>query len=307
MKVSQLLSCCFLFIFSTVLLVPAYATQNTITDPNVELNLNYPDVVVQGNQFVLSSVIKASSDQVSNITVTISCPELQIQQNSFHLDKLAKDSTFGNDFNATVKDSVPDGAFVANVGIDYFFKGLFDSQPVKHTVTQTTQFLAESKPALLLNLQTPSDVFSGEPFSIRGTIVNQGSNAHNIDLSVFSSELQLSGQKSLAITELDAGKITDFEFVVQTQKDLGDPVHATVHVNGTYSGDDGKTYSIDNSFSLYARQRGMLEIGDANGIWVGQFFIAPVVGVGTIVSSAIGFLIFVWHYRNKKKKRRIKK
>ncbi len=308
MNISQLLSYCFLFFFSSVLLVgSAFAIQNTITDPNVELSLDYPNVVVQDKQFVLSSVIKASADQVSNITVTITCPELLIQQNSFHIDKLTKDSTLGNDFNAMVKEGVPDGGFVSNVEIDYFVKGFFDPQPMKHTITQTIQFLAESKPALSLNLQTATDVFAGEPFSVKGTITNQGSGAHNVDLSIYSSELQLSGKKTITITDLAAGKFTDFEFIVQTQKDLGDPVHATVHVNGTYSGDDGKIYNIDNSFSLFARQRGMLEIGDANGIWIGQFFIAPVVGVGTIVSSVIGFLIFVWHYKNKKKKRRIKK
>lgn len=306
MKAFKFARSCFLILFFSVLFMPAYAVQNNVTDPNIQLSLNYPDIVMQGKQFVLSSVVKATADQVSNITVTITCPELDIQQNSFHLDKLAKDSTLGNDFNSTVKNGVPDGNFVANVEIDYFIKGFFDVQPVKHTMTQTTQFLAASEPSLSLNLQTPSDVFAGEQFSIKGTIVNQGSNAHNVELSAYSSELQLAGKKSLAITELNAGRSTDFEFVVQSQKNL-DPIHATIHVNGTYSDDNGKTYSIDNSFSVFARQRGLLEIGDANGIWVGQFFIAPVVGIGTIVSSVIGFLIFIWHYKNKKKKRRTKK
>jgi len=306
MKAFKFAICCFLILFLPVLFIPADATQNNVTDPNIQLSLNYPDIIMQGKQFVLSSVVKATADQVSNITVTITCPELDIQQNSFHLDKLAKDSTLGNDFNSTVKSGVPDGNFVANIEIDYFIKGFFDAQPVKHTITQTTQFLAASEPSLSLNLQTPSDVFAGEPFSIKGTIVNQGSNAHNVELSAYSSELQLAGKKSLAISELSAGRSTDFEFVVQSQKNL-DPTHATVHVNGTYSDDNDKTYSIDNSFSVFARQRGLLEIGDANGIWIGQFFIAPVVGIGTIVSSVIGFLIFLWHYKNKKKKRRTKK
>ncbi len=287
--------------------MPTYAVQNTITDPNIQLSLDYPDILMQGKNFVLSTVVKATVDQVSNITVTITSPELQIQQNSFHLDALAKDSTLGNNFNATVKERVPDGTFVANIEIDYFVKGFFDSQSVKHTVTQTTQFLVASKPSLSLDLQTTNNAFSGEPFSIKGTVINRGSSAYNLQLSAFSSKLQLEGKKSIAITYLDAGKSTDFEFVVQTQKNLVDPVNAIVHVNGTYSDDNGKIYSIDNSFNLFLRQRGLLEIGDANGIWVGQFFIAPVVGVGTIVSSVIGFLIFLWHYKNKKKKRKAKK
>ncbi|MDE1727425.1 MAG: hypothetical protein KGH89_09220, partial [Thaumarchaeota archaeon] len=82
---------CFLIIFSSILFVPTYAAQNNITDSNLQVSLNYPDIVIPGKEFVLSSVAKATADQVSNITVTITCPEIQIQQNRFHLDKLAKD------------------------------------------------------------------------------------------------------------------------------------------------------------------------------------------------------------------------
>ena len=297
----------FLIVIISILFLPAYAVQNSFSDPNLQLTFGYPDVVEQGKGFVLSSIVKATADQISNITVTISSPELQIQQNRFHLDTLPKDSTFGNDFNTTVNVGTPDGTFVANIQVEYFIKGFFDSQPVKHSIIRTTEFNAQSRPSLSLDVQSPSEIFAGEPFSVTGTIKNQGANAHNIELGISSSEIQLNGKKSLLLTNLNSGGSTDFEFVVQTQKDLGDPIHVTVHVNGSYADENGKTYPLDQSLNIFARHRGMLEIGDASGIWIGQFFIAPVVGIGTIVSSVIGFLIFIWHYKNKKKKKKIKK
>lgn len=300
----------FLIVFLSIVLLPSYATQSNISDPNLQMSINYPDIVEPGKNFVLSTVVKATADQISNITVTISSPELHIDNNTFHLGKLAKDSAFGNDFNASVKQGVPQGNFVANVDMEYFIKGLFDAQPVSHIVNQTVQFYSTSKPFLSLDFQVPSEVFAGESFSVKGTLKNQGADAHNIKLSVSSSQLDLLGKNSLAISSLDAGKSTDFEFVVHTIKNLGAPVQAVVHLNGTYSDDHNRAYSMDNTFNLFARQRGLLEIGGANGIWVGQFFIAPVVGIGTIVSSVIGFMIFVWHYRNKrreKRKRRVPK
>lgn len=297
----------FLIVVISILFLPVYAIQNSFSDPNLQLTLGYPDVVEQGKGFVLSSIIKATADQVSNITVTISSQELQVKQYTFHIDTLPKDSTYGNDFNAKVNEGVPDGIFVANIQVEYFIKGFFDPQPVKHSIVQTTELNAQSRPNLSLNVQNPSEVFAGEPFSITGTIKNQGANAHNIELDVSSSEVQLDGKKSLLLTNMDAGSSTDFEFVVQTQKNIEDPIHATVHVNGSYTDENGNTYPLDQSLSIFARHRGILEIGDASGIWIGQFFIAPVVGIGTIVSSVIGFLIFVWHYKNKKKKKRTKK
>jgi hypothetical protein len=276
-------------------------------DPNVQVTLNYPDVIRQGDKFVLTSVIKSTADQVSNITLAISSPELYITNNTFKLPKLAKDSTFGNDFHLNVRNDTPDGEFVANAQITYFVKGLFDANPMKNTFTQAFHLNTQSKPILTVDVEAPSNVFSGEPFSIKGMIKNHGSTAQNIQLMAYSSDIILEGKKSFSISNLDSGSNSNFEFVVNTSKDLDIPTHAIIHINGTYYDDLNKSYSIDDSVNIFARHRGMLEVGDANGFWIANFFIAPVVGVGTIVSSAIGFFIFLWHFKNKKKSKTIKK
>ena len=286
--------------------IPAYALQSSMVDPNLQVTLNYPDVVPKGTNFVLSSIIKATADQISNITLTISSPELYITNDTFKLTKLGKDSTFGNDFELMVRGNTPDGEFVANAQVTYFVKGIFDANPVKKTFTQAFYFNTQSKPILVLDLQGPSDVFSGEPFSVKGTIKNQGVKAQNIQLMI-SSDINLEGKKSLSLSDLDSGKNESFEFKVNTSKDLDIPTHVPIHVNGTYFDDMNKSYSIQDSINVFSRNRGMLEIGDSNGLWIGNFFIAPVVGVGTIVSSVIGFFIFVWHFKNKKKSKKNKK
>ena len=287
--------------------VPAYALESNILDPNVQVTLDYPDVILQGDKFVLSSIIKSTADQVSNITLTISSPELYTTNNTFKLVKLAKDSTFGNDFKLNVKNDTPDGEFVVNAQVTYFVKGMFDTNPVKNTFTQAFHLNTQSKPILGLDVEAPSNVFSGEPFSIKGTIKNHGATAQNIQLKVSSSDISLEGKKSFSLSNLDSGRNSDFEFVVNTSKDLDIPTHAIIHINGTYFDDLNKSYSIEDSVNIFARHRGMLEVGDSNGLWIGNFFIAPVVGVGTIVSSVIGFFIFLWHFKNKKKSKTNKK
>ena len=287
--------------------IPAYALQSSILDPNVQVTFDYPGVIRQGDKFVLSSIIKSTADNVSNITLTVSSPELYTSNNTFKLIKLAKDSTFGNDFKLNVRSDTPDGEFVVNAQVTYFIKGMFDANLVKNTFTQAFHLNAQSKPIVGFDIQSPDNVFSGEPFSIKGTIKNQGAKAQNIQLKVYSSDINLEGKKSLSLSDLDSGKNTDFEFVVNTSKDLDIPTHAIIHINGTYFDDLNKSYSIENSVNIFARHRGMLEVGDSNGLWIGNFFIAPVVGVGTIVSSAIGFFIFLWHFKNKKKSKKNKK
>lgn len=298
-------------VFASVLVsfifVPSYALQTSMLDPNLQVTLEYPDAVRQGGKFVLSSIIKATSDQVSNITLSISSPELYSTNNTFSLTKLAKDSTFGNNFELEPKSDMPDGEFVANVQVIYFIKGMFDSNPVKNTFVHAFYLNTQSSPILSFDIQAPSNVFSGEPFPIKGTIKNQGTKAQDVQIIVSSQDINLGGKKSLLLSSLDSGKSSDFEFLVNTSKDLDIPIHAVIHVNGTYLDDQNKSHSIQDAVNIFARHRGLLEIGDANGIWVGTFFIAPVVGVGTIVSSAIGFFIFLWHFKNRKKQKKDKK
>jgi hypothetical protein len=276
-------------------------------DPNVQVSLNYPDIISQGSKFTVSSIIKATADQVSNITLTISSSELYPPNDTFKLTKLVKDSSLGNDFELIVKNNTPDGEFVANAQVTYFVKGIFDANPVKNTFTQAFYLNTQSKPILTLDVQAPSTVFSGEPFSIKGIIKNQGTNAQNIQLKISSSDINLEGKNSFSFSNLDSGKNLNFEFIVNTSKDLVIPIHAIIRVNGTYLDEMNKSYSIENSINVFARHRGMLEVGDSNGLWIGNFFIAPVVGVGTIVSSVIGFFIFLWHFKNKKKSKKNKK
>jgi len=295
-----------LFILAAIF-IPAWGTETTISDSNIQVTLSYPDIITQQNEFVLSSIVKSTADQVSNITITVSSPQLDISENQFHINNLTKDSTLGNNFNAKVRQETPDGTFLANIEVEYFIKGYFDPKPVKNSITRAIEINTQSKPLLLLNAQAPNEVFAGEPFSITGTIKNQGSEAQDIQMSVDSLQVTLDGRKIYSLTNLEPGKSTNFEFVIQTQKDLGVPTHANIHLNGTYTDRSGKVYSLDDSLNVFMRQRGMLEIGSAQGLWVGNFFIAPVVGVGTIVSSAIGFFIFLWHIKNKKKQKPIKK
>jgi hypothetical protein len=191
--------------------------------------------------------------------------------------------------------------------VEYFIKGFFDEKPVKNTLTKAVELNVQSIPILVLHADATDSIFAGEPFSIKGTIKNQGYDAQNIQITVDSTQVELEGNKLHSFTNLDAGKAESFEFVLKTPKDLAIPTDMTISISTSYFDKYGKEYNLEDSLNVFVRQRGILEIGGAEGIWVGDFFIAPVVGVGTIVSSVIGFLVFLWHMKNKKKQKRTEK
>ena len=296
-----------LVLIALIFILPAYGIKDIISDANIDVVTNYPDVVTPGNEFVLSSIVKTKAEQMSNITISISSPEIEILQNQFKIQSLPRDSSLGNNFNIKIKPESPDGNLLANVSVEYFIKGFFDEKPVKNSLIKAIEFNVQSKPILLLDFDAPDSVFAGETFSVKGTVINQGYNAQDVKITVDSDQITIDGKKTYSLTNLNAGKMENFEFVLQTPKDLSVPTDVTINILISYFDERDKEYTTEDSLKVFARQRGILEIGDAEGVWIGNFFIAPVVGVGTIVSSVIGFLIFVWHLKNKKKQKRIKK
>jgi hypothetical protein len=47
-----------LIVFAVFLFIPAYGIENTISDSNVQVTLNYPDVVTPQDEFVFSTIVK---------------------------------------------------------------------------------------------------------------------------------------------------------------------------------------------------------------------------------------------------------
>ena len=181
------------FIIS-IFILPAYGIESIITDANIDVAINYPDIVTQGNEFVLTSIVKSKTDQMSNITISISSPEIKIVQNQFNIQSLSRDSSLGKNFNMKIKPELPDEKVLANVSVEYFIKGFFDENPVKNTLTKAIEFNVKSKPILLLDFDAPDSVFAGETFSLKGTVKNQGYNAQNIKIVVDSDQIALDGK-----------------------------------------------------------------------------------------------------------------
>jgi hypothetical protein len=68
----------YLLVLAVFFFIPAYGITNIISDSNIQVTADYPDIITQQNEFVLSSIVKTTADQVSNITVMISSPQLDM-------------------------------------------------------------------------------------------------------------------------------------------------------------------------------------------------------------------------------------
>ena len=76
----------------------------------------------------------------------------------------------------------------------------------------------------------------------------------------------------------------------------------------SYTDDIGNEVTDSKTIPMILRPRTMMEITSEGGIWIGDFFIAPYVSIGTIVGIPAGtlFSIAIKRSLDKKKKRKSK-
>ena len=77
-----------------------------------------------------------------------------------------------------------------------------------------------------------------------------------------------------------------------------------VIVTESYTDDLGDEKSESQSVPLLLRPKTFMEITNDGGIWIGDFFIAPYVSIGTIVGIPAGTILslLIRRAQNKKKK-----
>ncbi len=88
------------------------------------------------------------------------------------------------------------------------------------------------------------------------------------------------------------------------QQELGTEHKVPFEVIVSYTDDIGNEKIDSKTVPIVLRPRMFMEITTDGGIWVGDFFIAPYVSIGTIVGIPAGTLFSLALRRSLKKKRK---
>ena len=70
----------------------------------------------------------------------------------------------------------------------------------------------------------------------------------------------------------------------------------------TYIDDVGKQTTITENIEVTLRPRTFMELTTEGGIWIGDFFVAPYVSIGTIVGIPLGLIVALISRKIKKDK-----
>jgi len=306
----------FIFLVVTFMIsVVPYSYAETLKqsmEGGMDLEITYPDLVMPQRTFSITLLLQNNGwENKQDILFTLSNPDsvfVSIGDNIITIDELTTTSSFGTTIEYKVTDIANEGVHFLN--IDYTQVLVSNNiDPMEPTQTNIAlPIFVSREPIILIETITPESIFSNSEFTFETTVLSEDIDIKDVTVQIITpGDIEFRGDTSYVISLLEKQEpYTVTAEMITPIEDVTMEYTIPVKVLVSYTDDLGEEKTETQSVPLLLRPKMFMEITNDWGIWIGDFFIAPYVSIGTIVGIPAGTILslMIRRTQNKKKKRK---
>ena len=301
-----------LIIFGFVTIIPsAYSEILTQTmKGSMDLEITYPESVMMERTFSISIHLQNNGwENKQDISFDISNPDrafISLGDEKIRIDELTTTSSFGTTLDYRVSNSANVGTHFLNISYSQVLvSNNVDPMPATKS-NIALPIIIEKEPIVRIETTTPESIFSNTEFPFEVTVTSDDIDLSDLSVQIMIPQgIEIRGDTSYNISLLEKGEPYTINAELMTPiTDITTEYTIPVKVTVSYTDDLGDEKSESQSVPLLLRPKTFMEITNDGGIWIGDFFIAPYVSIGTIVGIPAGTILslLIRRAQNKKKK-----
>ena len=292
----KLLLILFLIFFGSVISVPlSYAETLTQTfDGGMDLEITYPESVMISRAFSISIHLENNGwENKQDISFVIANPDSafkSLSDETIRIEQLTTTSSFGTTLDYEVLKNASEGIHFLNISYSQVLVSN-NVDPMPATITTIAlPIVVLKEPIVKIQTTTPESIFSNTEFSFEVSIISEDIELKDLTVQIIvPQDIKFRGDTSYKISLLEKGTPFNIKAEMVTPiANISTEHTIPIKVVVSYSDDLGNEKSDSSSVPLLLRPKTFLEITNDGGIWVGDFFIAPYVSIGTIVGIPAG-------------------
>jgi len=307
-----------LFVFlalSFMISVIPYSYAETLRqsmEGGMDLEITYPDSVMNERMFSISILLQNNGwENKQDISFTLSNPDgafISHGENTIIIDELTTTSSFGATIDYQVSKTANEGSHFLN--IDYtqvlVSNNVDPMEPTQTNIALPITIFGE--PVVVIQTVTPESIFSNSEFTFETTVLSEDIDLKDVTVQIIApDDIEFRGDTSYVISLLEKQEpYTVTAEMITPTKDVTMEHTIPVKVLVSYTDDLGEENTETQSVPLLLRPKMFMEITNDWGIWIGDFFIAPYVSIGTIVGIPAGTILslLIRNAQNKKKRQK---
>ena len=277
-------------------------------DGGMEIEIVHPNSVLNERTFSISFLIQNNGwESKQNIILKLTNPDdafTPVAEETIRIEELTSSSSFGTTLDYVVHKDATEGTHFIN--IDYsqiLLSNNVDPMPqTQMNIAIPIEVL--NRPQIVIETITPESIFAKSEFSIQATITSNDIDLEDITLEIIAPDIEFRGDTFYKLSSLE--KQTPYTIsaeLITPVENVTTEYTIPVKVILTYTDDLGETNTSTQSMPLLLRPKTFMELTNDGGIWIGDFFIAPYVSIGTIVGIPAGTILSLIIRRSQNKKK----
>ena len=281
---------------------------------SLDLEINYPDSVINGRAFSVSILLKNNGwEDKQEISMVLTNPDgsiVPVDNNEIKVDRLSTGGSYGRTIDFEVLSDANQGTHFLNVLYSQVLVRN-NEEPLAPTSSNIAiSIIIEDQPKVTIHTITPEAIFPNAQFPFEVKVLSEDIDLTDVSIQVIAPQnIEFVGEVTHSFSSIQAKIPVSITSQIKTpQLNINTEQKIPFEVIVSYTDDLGNETTDSKTITLILRPRTLMEITTDGGIWIGDFFIAPYVSIGTIVGIPAGtlFSIAIKRSLDKKKKRKSK-
>ena len=310
----------FLWIFPVLVgllvLIPSVHAETLVQnlEGGMDIEITYPDEIVVGREGVVSILVKNNGwEEKQDIAFAFSIsdiPGLVLQPpDGLLINKLAEGGSFGENINLRITDDANPGVHFLNIKYSHVLVANNETpkEPFFHDIAIPINIKEDAK--VTIYTKTPESIFANAEFPIDVEVLSQDIDIQNVRIKIIPpKDIEFRGETQHTFSKIEKGTPVGITSrIITPNEEVNTEYKLPFEIIVEYTDDVGEENKESQTVSLVLRPRTFMELTTDGGIWVGDFFIAPYVSLGTIIGIPAGTLFSLLIRRKTSGKKRKKK
>jgi hypothetical protein len=259
----------------------------------MDLQITYPESVMIGRIFSVSIHLENNGwENKQDISFAITNPDFAFKilgDDTITIEELTTTSSFGTTLDYEVSKNTNEGIHFLNVSYSQVLvSNNVDPMPATKTAI-ALPIMVIKEPVVTIQTTTPESIFSNTEFTFEVNVISQDIDISDLTVQIIvPQDIEFRGDTSYNVSLLEKGTPFNIKAEMITPTNVSTEHTIPIKVVVSYTDDLGDEKSESSSVPLLLRPKTFLEITNDGGIWIGDFFIAPYVSIGTIVGIPAG-------------------
>ena len=298
------------------ILLPSAHSEKIIhnLDGGMDIEITYTNEIVAGREGNLSVLVKNNGwEDKQDISLVFSSQDNTIDtgpSDSITIKKLAQGGSYGGNIDLLISKD-------ANFGLHFLNLKYSQVLVANNETPQPTVFhdiaipiTVKEDASIRIYTKMPESIFSNAEFPIYMEVISEDIDIIDVSIRVVPpKDIEFRGETLHMFSKIEKNTpIGITSHIITPVEEVNTEYRLPFVIIVEYTDDVGTEKTDSQTVSVILRPRTFMELTTDGGIWIGNFFIAPYVSLGTIIGIPAGAIISLLVRRNQtSNKKRTKK